>query len=281
MSSDLNTVTRWGKVPAWWLLHPDINADRFSLLAALATYADDAGICDPSQSTLAGHFRRSRPWVNKIIAELVEVGFLKKTRRARANGGMTSCRYRIVFDVENIAKPSAKSLTKNGPTDDTPCPPDDRGCHEDDRNQPQAEQSQDSPPRSAGARGKPDDTSKSASKHSGGQRKTETAREKLPFNWTPSPEVLEQAARLYPQTDLAEHTALFVARCRSKSYAIDADNADDTWLAWLIEDQRKQKSNSGTKSPKSSRRANPRKSPSDASASQLKAWGSAAGYPTS
>jgi hypothetical protein len=89
-------VARWGKVQAWWLRHPDIDADHLSALAALATYADEARYCEPSQATLARWLKRSRPWVNRVIAELVGVRLLEKTTRSRPNGGTTSCRYRLL-----------------------------------------------------------------------------------------------------------------------------------------------------------------------------------------
>jgi hypothetical protein len=45
---ELENVTRWGRVFAWWLLHPEVDADRFCVMAAMATYADRDGVCDPS-----------------------------------------------------------------------------------------------------------------------------------------------------------------------------------------------------------------------------------------
>ncbi len=83
----LRTTTRWGRVPAWWLLHPDVDADRFCVLA---TYADEHGVCVPSQVTLAQRLQRSRPWVNRVVAQLAAAGLLEKVQRSRGNGGTTS-----------------------------------------------------------------------------------------------------------------------------------------------------------------------------------------------
>ena len=74
-----------GKVPAWWLMHPEIDADRFCVMASLATYACRDGVCDPSQATLARRLKRSRPWVNRVIAELSAAHLLRKVARFRAN----------------------------------------------------------------------------------------------------------------------------------------------------------------------------------------------------
>ena len=61
---------RWGRIPAWWLEHPDLDADGFAVLAALATFADETGLCWPSQSTLAAKLKRSRPTINRILQRL-------------------------------------------------------------------------------------------------------------------------------------------------------------------------------------------------------------------
>src|SRR5258708_1835816 len=68
-----SAVTRWGTVPAWWLHHPAVDADKFAILAAMATYADREGVCNPSQATLAKWLKRSRPWVNRIVADLAKI----------------------------------------------------------------------------------------------------------------------------------------------------------------------------------------------------------------
>jgi hypothetical protein len=57
--------------------------------------------------------------------------------------------------------------------------------------------------------------------------------------------MLEKAAALYPDEDLTEHAALFVARCRGKGYQVRVEQADDFWLSWLIEDARKARRRGG------------------------------------
>ena len=135
MTETVRTTTRWGRVPAWWLLHPSVDADRFCVLAALATYADEHGVCVPSQATLAQHLRRSRPWVNRVVAQLAAAGFLEKTARSRGNGGTTSCLYRLritppdgtaldadaPFLPEAVQAASDADVTGPMPHTDTPC----------------------------------------------------------------------------------------------------------------------------------------------------------------
>ena len=43
-----------------------VDADRLAVMAALCTYADEAGFCEPSQATLARRLSRSRPWAAVI-----------------------------------------------------------------------------------------------------------------------------------------------------------------------------------------------------------------------
>ena len=248
-------ITRWGKVKASWLMHPGIDADHFSVLAALSTYADEEGYCQPSQATLARWLKRSRPWVNRVIGELVEVGLLEKTARNRANGGTTSCRYRL------LSQPPVTPTTPCVVVDDTP-------RHADDTTQADVEQIQERA-RHAQARANTDMDNSNKEHQS-----------TLPADWRPTEAVMDRALTLYPSANLAEHTALFVARCRGKGYTINPRGADDLWLAWLIEDMRarppaapvdiSQRSHSP---PRSGRTDNAR-------FSRFSAWGLAASTPS-
>jgi hypothetical protein len=206
-------VTRWGKVHAWWLRHPDTDADHLSVLAALSTYADEDGYCEPSQATLARWLKRSRPWVNRVIAQLVTIGLLEKTARSRANGGTTSCRYRL------RSQASVASGTPPVNTYDTP-------RHTCDTNQVEVKQSQPS------AHNTPAPAVQDCYDHDKGGSQL------LPSDWRPAEGVVERALALYPDANLIEHTALFVARCRGKGYKVELCRADDLWLAWLVDDMR-------------------------------------------
>ena len=218
--TDTATVTRWGKVPAWWLTHPGTDIDHFGVMAAMATYADASGICDPSQATLARRLNRSRPWVNRVVAQLAEIGLIEKTVRHRGNGGTTSCEYRLLLVQPGTpdAETPVRGVTGAGHVDDTP-------CHRYDKNQPELEQNN-CPP---------------APHAQSGDGIHVLGKESLPTGWTPSPAAVAEALALYPDAAVEEHTALFLARCRSKGYRIEPGKADDTWLSWLIEDSRRER----------------------------------------
>lgn len=219
----LDTVTRWGKVPAWWLLHEGIDADRFCLLAAMATYADDEGLCDPSQATLARRLKRSRPWVNRVVARLAEEGFLEKTVRSRRNGGTTSCLYRLRLAPSS---PGVAPATVGVAVSDSP-------SHRRDTSQPEAKHIQDSRPATRRAGGAHE------AEEAGAPPETDAepeARREPDRDWLPCEEAVAEAQRLCPDADLDEHTARFVSRCRAKGYRYA--RLDDAWLDWLLTDRR-------------------------------------------
>ena len=217
-----NQIARWGKVHAWWLLHPMINADRFCILSALASYADERGLCHPSQATLARHLKRSRPWVNRIVRELTEVGLILKTSRTRSgNAGTTSCEYRLV-DQRDAAGPDGTPVTVvTEAVHDMDSP-----CH-------------------------PGDTNQHTTKHTIHARHATTNLDSdgapeateptgVPAEWTPSDETTARAKALCPGMDLEAHAVMFASRSRSKGYRYTAGRIDDAWLSWLAEDRFKQ-----------------------------------------
>ncbi len=228
-----NQIARWGKVHAWWLLHPMINADRFCILSALASYADERGLCHPSQATLAKHLKRSRPWVNRIVRELTELGLILKTSRTRSgNAGTTSCEYRLV------------DRRDTGDPDETPV----IGMTEADR-------VTDSP-RHAG------DTTQCTTKHINrprratgnpdGDNDSEAAEPmspaepiSVPAEWAPSNGTMAKAKALCPRMDLEAHAVMFASRSKSKGYHYATGRIDDAWLSWLAEDRLKEGSRSG------------------------------------
>lgn len=234
--TELRTTSRWGRVPAWWLLHPDVDADCFCVLAALATYADEYGVCVPSQATLAQRLRRSRPWVNRVVAQLAAAGLLEKTGRSRGNGGTTSCLYRLCLTPDSMTPRTGTLLpplpellprpahaapdpyvTEPMPHVDTPC----QAC---DTSQPNLEQNNTPAPRTPA---------------------THDVDEEVSSDWQPSPAVMAEALRLCPNADLLAHTARFRARCRARGYRYRAGHLGDAWLAWLLEDHGAQPRRSG------------------------------------
>ena len=227
--TELRTTSRWGRVPAWWLLHPDVDADCFCVLAALATYADELGVCVPSQATLAQRLRRSRPWVNRVVGQLAAAGLLEKTGRSRGNGGTTSCLYRLRLTPDGMTsgtgtpppllpevlpKPAQAApdadVTEPMPHADTPC----QAC---DTNQPNLKQNNTPAPHAAAT--------------------THDVDDEVPSDWQPSATDMAEALRLCPDADLLTHTARFRARCRARGYRYRAGHLGDAWLAWLLEDR--------------------------------------------
>lgn len=223
---ELASVTRWGKLPAWWLLHPGVDADRFAVLAALATYADENGFCEPSQGTLAKRLCRSRPWANRVVADLAGIGMLRKQGRARSNGGTTSCRYQLAQTPEQ-----AQEFLALGPTRETavaartrPVRSSDTPCQPDDTNHADLEHIQNS---------RSDARAATLGKEVCGPKNVEVTPSR---EWLPSEAAVTEALRLCPDANLDEHTAHFVARCRAKGYRYAS--MDDAWLEWLLSDRR-------------------------------------------
>lgn len=69
-------------------------------LGALGMYADKDGWCFPSQSSLADDVGKSRKTVNEHIKALVELGYVESRPQFKKDGGQTSNKYRLLFDVE-------------------------------------------------------------------------------------------------------------------------------------------------------------------------------------
>ncbi len=236
------TTVRWGRVPAWWLQHPDVDADCFCVLAALATYADEHGVCTPSQATLAQRLRRSRPWVNRVVAQLAAAGLLEKTGRSRGNGGTTSCLYRLrLRPLENVARDNdtlpptlpeyLPKLTQTAPEADVtgPVPTVDTPCQAHDTSHLILEQN-----------------------NTHAQNTTALncdANAEVPADWEPSAADMAEAMRLCPGVDLQAHTARFRARCRARGYRYRTGHLGDAWLAWLLEDHGTQPRRCGGRTP--------------------------------
>ena len=211
-AADAKTITRWGKVPAWWLVHPEMNADRFCVLSALATYADENGMCFPSQATLALRLKRSRPWVNRVVADLAAAGLLIKISRKRLNGGTTSCEYRLVMDQHaTVAAMTPPVVDTNSPR------------HPGDINQLHSQQTQ--------VKATPGHPHRKPTPCPSGTR--------LRDDWKPSIAAREEALRLCPGADVESHAIKFSLRCRAKGYSVEPGKEDCTWLAWLVEDERR------------------------------------------
>jgi len=237
-----------------------MNLDRWGVLTTLALYADEEGLCYPSQATIARALKRSRPSVNRVIRDLADAGLIRKTSRTRAsNGGTTSCEYRLITDPNELVGP-------NGPVArETPsCHPDDRACHRDDTTQSKHKQNNLARPVA------PDPSEKQA-----GSSRADAERESVPDDWAPLADTMEKARAVSPNEDLEAHAAMFANRSRSKGYLFAKDRVDDAWLAWLAEDRVKQHRR-GRQDAAETQQPGAR-SPRDPGERRYAAWAAAAG----
>ncbi|MBF5094732.1 helix-turn-helix domain-containing protein [Azospirillum sp. INR13] len=251
---------RWGRIPAWWLDHPDLDADGLAVLAALSTYADDMGVCWPSQATLAGKLKRSRPTVNRILGRLEALGLVAIEHRRSASGGRLSCRYWLALTVTGGAGEGAGVDSPADSPTDSPCP---AASHE----QPEPEQIPDTLHRRAGERqaigGEP-----AAAQPAAGQ---------VGEDWTPSAADRQWAATRFPAVDLDRHAERFVQQCRAHGYRYRDVAA--AWRSWLLQDMARmaQQPAEPSRTPTGQSKANrPATRPAADAEQRLSAWASVA-----
>ncbi|WP_376967071.1 helix-turn-helix domain-containing protein [Azospirillum sp. A26] len=216
-SSPTDSTSRWGRIPAWWLDHPDLDADGFAILAALATFADEHGVCWPSQSTLAAKLKRSRPTINRILQRLDDIGLVRIEHRRGRDGSRLSCLYRLRIEQDGdraagaAPRPAAGDVHARDRDDsvvNVPCPPaSQKHLH--------SEQIPDS--LATGGRGQ------------GRERMSD-----VPPDWMPSADDLAWASSRFGTVDLGRHVEGFVLRCQAHGYRYRDISA--AWRAWLIQD---------------------------------------------
>jgi hypothetical protein len=224
---------RWGRIPAWWLDHPGLDADGFAVLAALATFADDGGLCWPSQSTLAAKLKRSRPTINRIIQGLSDLGLLSVEHRRGRDGARLSCLYRLRFTppdtgLQNAESPDVAAATRPVPAADRPVPTDDRDdsatntpCPPTSQEQVHSKQIPDSH-----APGEPTDGR--------GPMDTRERAQPVPEDWMPTAADLAWAKARHADIDLGRHVEGFILRCRAHGYRYR--DISSAWRAWLSQD---------------------------------------------
>lgn len=256
------TITRWGKAHAWWQQVPDMDLDRWGVLTTLATYADENGLCYPSQATIARSLKRSRPWVNRVIGELAQAGLIQKTSRTRAgNNGTTSCEYRIVTDPGQLSDGERLVSRTTPPGHDG-----DTARHPGDTTQPETKQNNPAP---AAARDPDENNSRG--------RPADAKRQPVPDDWAPSPATMAVAVRLRPDEDLEAHVLMFASRSRANGYLYASGQVDQAWLGWLAEDRlrERRKGRTGDDARAWANSGPPR----DAGERRFAAWAAAAAVP--
>jgi hypothetical protein len=85
---------RVGLVPAAYHEHPEVGAFELAVLCVLATHANRLGACWPSQGTIAAAAKLDRGTVNRVLAKLVGLCLVEKTRHP--NRKIRSWMYRLV-----------------------------------------------------------------------------------------------------------------------------------------------------------------------------------------
>ena len=202
-------MARLAVMPEDWFMNPDVGADEIAVLATLALHARD-GSCFPSQGLLARLLNRSRPWVNKTITRLVELGLITRTHRQRDDGGERACLYRLAAPLEKVPSSGgdAAGSEKNTPS------------HAVDSIKTESEIYNRTPP----------------------ARATDTKcfdqmpPVDIPETWQPTDQDLLWAIERFPAVDLAALTERFVLRCRAKGYRYRDLSA--AWRSWLADDLR-------------------------------------------
>ncbi|NUB11526.1 GntR family transcriptional regulator [Azospirillum brasilense] len=193
MTTTTESNSRWGKIPAWWLDHPDLDADGFAVLAALATFANENGVCWPSQSTLAAKLKRSRPTINRILQRLHDMGLVTIEHRRGRDGSRLSCLYRLRVAQCEETFPQAAGVQeplRPVPTSDrddsltnVPCPAPSHEHHHPEQN--------------------PDSLA------SGGRGSVC----EVPADWMPNADDLAWAGSRFGTVDLSRHVEGFLRRC--------------------------------------------------------------------
>ncbi|PWC88488.1 hypothetical protein TSH100_07790 [Azospirillum sp. TSH100] len=211
-------------MPAWWLDHPGLEADGFAVLAALATFADDTGLCWPSQSTLAAKLKRSRPTINRIIQGLSDLGLVSVEHRRGRDGARLSCLYRLRFTPPDADAAAAIHPDSAADRDDSathiPCPPA-------SQEQVHSKQIPDSH-----ASGEP--MSEWAGERAGEQVDGRTRAREVPEGWMPTADDLAWARARHAEIDLGSHVEGFILRCRAHGYRYR--DVSSAWRAWLSQD---------------------------------------------
>lgn len=203
---------RWGKIPARWLDHPDIDADAIAVLAALSTFADRSGRCWPSQSTLAGKLKRSRSWVSKIVTRLAAIGVLEVKDRWSENGGRQSSVYTLVMDSPAVSGAAMNAAAKDRSVGNSPVPVAGTPC----------------------SAGRQEHRNPEQIPHSHARHASEVDAGKVDEAWTPDAADIAWAKATFDGIDPLRHAEGFVLRCRAHGYRYRDVGA--AWRAWLIQD---------------------------------------------
>ena len=214
-------TTRWGRIPAWWLSHPDIDADGLAVLAALSTYANARGECWPSQATLATALKRSRSTVNRILGHLANASVIEIVSRKSANGGRLSSVYRLRLElgngpIINVQSMAVQQRDTGVVVADSPCA------------MVRQEQLDSNKPDSLAGGAREGIRAERTEGYPSGEPQS------VPSDWMPSAADLTWARAQHGNVDLDRHVEGFVLRCQAHGYRYRDISA--AWRAWLVQD---------------------------------------------
>ena len=88
------------------------NSTEKLLLYGLANYADEDGVCFPSQAKLAADGSMGERTVRRVLADLEEQGLVQRSERKRRDGTLPPSRLRTLVSTSPINPPLLASTAK-------------------------------------------------------------------------------------------------------------------------------------------------------------------------
>jgi hypothetical protein len=105
--SDKPPHTKFAVIPSRAITDPRINTRKplLLLLAALGIHASVHGTCYPSQRRLAALCGKSPSWVNKYLAELKRLGYVRRLVPPRYRGTRSAQRLQVLWGCSEPLPP--------------------------------------------------------------------------------------------------------------------------------------------------------------------------------
>lgn len=94
---------RYSLFAARAVFDPRLTATDVRVLAALGTYTNKQGWCNPKQATIAIRVGVSRTTVTASMKRLLETGYLEVAHQVIAGRGQTANNYRVILDLDPLS----------------------------------------------------------------------------------------------------------------------------------------------------------------------------------
>lgn len=94
---------RYSLFAARAVFDPRLTATDVRVLAALGTYTNKQGWCNPKQATIAIRVGVSRTTVTAAMKRLLETGYLEVQPQVLAGRGQTANNYRVILDLDPMS----------------------------------------------------------------------------------------------------------------------------------------------------------------------------------